>query len=77
MFGLQPLHIIAILVLALLIFGPARLPEIGRAFGRTISEFRNSASTISDEMRKGLDEKPEAPKSGEGPEPPYTPKTNA
>ncbi len=84
MFGLQPLHIIVILVLALLIFGPARLPEIGRAFGRSIAEFRHSATSIQDEMRKGLEDTPE-PKSSGGPEPKSsgpepksdTPSTNA
>lgn len=68
MFGLQPLHIIAILVLALLIFGPSRLPEIARAFGRSLNEFRHSATSMQDELRKGLDEKPEA-SAGNGPEP--------
>ncbi len=60
MFGLQPIHLIAILVVALLIFGPSRLPEIGKAIGRSISEFREAASTAQDELKKGLDEKPKA-----------------
>lgn len=58
MFGLQPWHLIAILVVALIIFGPSRLPEIGRAIGKSISEFRDAASTVQDEVKKGLDEKP-------------------
>ena len=40
-FGLQPTHLIIILVVALLIFGPSRLPEIGRAMGKTIREFQS------------------------------------
>jgi sec-independent protein translocase protein TatA len=60
MFGLQPIHLIAILVVALLIFGPSRLPEIGKAIGRSISEFREAASTAQDELKKGLDEKPKS-----------------
>jgi TatA/E family protein of Tat protein translocase len=70
MFGLQPLHIVVILALALLIFGPSQLPNIARSLGRSINEFRNSASSMSDELKKGLDEKPavtevktDAPKS--------------
>jgi TatA/E family protein of Tat protein translocase len=70
MFGLQPLHIIVILALALLIFGPSQLPAIARSLGRSINEFRQSASSMSDELKKGLDEKPattevktDAPKS--------------
>lgn len=34
--------LILILVIALIIFGPSKLPELGRAFGRTLSEFKNS-----------------------------------
>ncbi len=40
MFGLQPTHLIIILVVALLIFGPSKLPEIGKAMGKTIREFQ-------------------------------------
>ncbi len=58
MFGLQPLHLIVILALALLIFGPSRLPEIGKAIGSSIREFRDAATSAQDEIRKGLDEKP-------------------
>ena len=68
MFGLQPLHIIVVLALALLIFGPSQLPNIARSLGRSINEFRHAAASMTDEMKKGLDEKPtevktDAPKS--------------
>jgi sec-independent protein translocase protein TatA len=56
MFGLQPIHILAIAVVALLIFGPSRLPEISRAFGRSIREFRDAASSVQDEVKKGLED---------------------
>lgn len=36
--------LILILVIALLIFGPQKLPEIGSAFGRTLSEFKKSVN---------------------------------
>ncbi len=57
MLGLQPIHLIVILAVALIIFGPSRLPEIGRAIGKSISEFRDAASSAQGELRKGLDEK--------------------
>ncbi len=60
MFGLQPWHLLAILAVALIIFGPSRLPEIGRAIGKSIAEFRDATSTTGDAIRKGLDEKPKA-----------------
>lgn len=41
-FGLQPTHLIIIAVVALIIFGPSRLPELGRSVGKTIKEFQSA-----------------------------------
>lgn len=42
--------LILILVIALVIFGPKKLPEIGRAFGTTLKEFKKSTrDLVSDE----------------------------
>ena len=38
--------LILILVIALIIFGPKKLPEIGSAFGQTLSAFKKSASDL-------------------------------
>lgn len=38
--------LILILVLALIIFGPSKLPEIGKAAGQTIHEFKNSTNDL-------------------------------
>ncbi|MEQ2526072.1 twin-arginine translocase TatA/TatE family subunit [Robertmurraya yapensis] len=38
--------LILILILALIIFGPKKLPEIGRAFGQTLREFKKSTSSL-------------------------------
>ncbi len=40
MFGLQPIHIVFIFAIGLLIFGPARFGNLGRAFGKMFTEFR-------------------------------------
>lgn len=39
--------LILILVLALIIFGPKKLPEIGRAVGQTLREFKKSARELT------------------------------
>ncbi|PWW28805.1 sec-independent protein translocase protein TatA [Cytobacillus oceanisediminis] len=43
--------LILVLVLALIIFGPSKLPEIGRAFGTTLKEFKKSTrELVSDDQ---------------------------
>ncbi len=42
MFGLQPTHLVIIIVVGLLFFVPARLPKLGRAFGQMFIELRDS-----------------------------------
>lgn len=39
--------LILILVIALVIFGPKKLPEIGKAMGETLKEFRNSTKDLT------------------------------
>jgi sec-independent protein translocase protein TatA len=41
MMGLSPTQILIVLVLALLLFGAKRLPEMGRGLGRSLREFRS------------------------------------
>jgi TatA/E family protein of Tat protein translocase len=50
-FGIQPIHIVIIVVVALLIFGPKKLPEMGRGVGKAISEFRNGTKEMTDNLR--------------------------
>lgn len=50
MMGLGVPEIILILVVALVIFGPGKLPEIGKAFGKSISEFKKAAAEISKDI---------------------------
>ena len=45
-------ELIIILVIALIIFGPRKLPELGRSLGRSLGEFRRA----SNELRNTLDE---------------------
>jgi len=41
---LSPTHLIVLLLLALLIFGPKRLPELGSSLGKTIRDFKHELS---------------------------------
>jgi TatA/E family protein of Tat protein translocase len=64
---LQPTHLLFILVVALLVLGPKRLPEVARSLGRGIRDFR---SAISGEEREHHEEALDAPGAEEptGPE---------
>ncbi|MDR6225241.1 twin-arginine translocase TatA/TatE family subunit [Desmospora profundinema] len=44
---------ILILVIALIIFGPSKLPELGRAFGTTLKEFKKAANDLVSGDGKG------------------------
>lgn len=44
--------LIIILVIVLILFGPRKLPEIGSAVGKTLSEFKKSAKDIMDDDDK-------------------------
>jgi sec-independent protein translocase protein TatA len=45
---LTPTHLIFVLVIALLVLGPKRLPEVGRSLGQGLREFRGSITGHSD-----------------------------
>ncbi|PGS51296.1 twin-arginine translocase TatA/TatE family subunit [Bacillus sp. AFS041924] len=49
--------LILILILALIIFGPKKLPEIGRAFGDTLREFKRSTQGLTNDILEEKDEK--------------------
>ena len=53
-FGMGPTEILLILVLALIVFGPARLPEIMGQIGRAIADFRRATSSLSDEFNRTI-----------------------
>ncbi len=48
----QPLHLILILIVVLIIFGPGKLPDVGKAMGKTIREFKRSAEADIDEQEE-------------------------
>jgi sec-independent protein translocase protein TatA len=58
--NIGPLEIIIVLVVVLLIFGPKRLPDLGRSLGRGMREFKDSVTgKDKDELPEGSAERPE------------------
>lgn len=54
-FGLGPMEILLILIIGLLIFGPDKLPKIGRDLGKAFRAFRKASSDLSNEVTKELE----------------------
>jgi TatA/E family protein of Tat protein translocase len=52
--GMGPGELLVILVLALIIFGPRRLPEIGQSLGKSIREFREASQQITSQFTDEL-----------------------
>ncbi|WLR57431.1 twin-arginine translocase TatA/TatE family subunit [Mesobacillus subterraneus] len=48
--------LILILVIALIIFGTNKLPEIGRAVGKSMREFKNATNGLADDIKKEIGE---------------------
>ena len=62
MFDIGFPELLLILVIALIVFGPKRLPEIGSAIGKGLREFRQASTALTQELTREiqLDEKPKA-----------------
>ena len=45
-------ELIVIFVVALLVFGPRRLPELGRSLGRGLAEFRRASSDLKNSIER-------------------------
>lgn len=68
MFGIGAQELVVILVIALLVFGPKRLPELARSLGRGLGEFRRAST----DLRQSLIDAAEEPRSSPRTPPPET-----
>jgi sec-independent protein translocase protein TatA len=53
--SIGPLELAIVLIIALVIFGPKRLPELGRSVGHGLREFKSSISGDNDEEPRTID----------------------
>jgi sec-independent protein translocase protein TatA len=65
--NIGPIELIIILVIALIVIGPGRLPDVGAALGKSIREFRKASSDITDAAR--VDTSPLPPSAAPAPTP--------
>jgi sec-independent protein translocase protein TatA len=59
--NIGPLEIVVILIIALIVFGPKRLPELGRSMGKGLREFKNSLTSDKDDDDDDVRELERAP----------------
>ena len=59
--NIGPVELIIILVIALIVIGPGRLPDVGSALGKSIREFRKASTDVADATR--IDTSPLPPSS--------------
>ena len=52
MFNMGVTELLLILVIALIFFGPGKLPEIGRAVGKSLNEFKKATSGVLDDEER-------------------------
>jgi len=59
--GIGPLEIVIVLIIVLIIFGPKRLPDLGRSLGRGMREFKESVTGKDKDELPASDEKADKP----------------
>lgn len=55
MFGIGAGEFIVILIVGLIVFGPSKLPEVGRAIGKGLREFRKAQAALSQTLNEPLE----------------------
>ena len=62
-----PLELVIILVIALIILGPGKLPDVGASLGKSIREFRKASSDIQESVTVKVDTSPLPPQAAAAP----------
>src|SRR5215211_2077508 len=68
--GMGPMELMVILVLALIVFGPGKLPEIAGQVGRVVRDFRRMTGDLSSEFNRTLSLEIEERNAAQSPAPP-------
>ncbi len=55
MFGIGPQEIFIIFIIALVIFGPKRLPEVAKSMAKAVNSFKKAANSITEEVKSAAD----------------------
>ena len=71
--NIGPPEVLVILVVALIVLGPNKLPEVARQAGRAMAEFRRVTSGFQDEVRQAFGDEPAPVKPATRPDPWVTP----
>lgn len=62
--NIGPMEIAIVLIIALVVFGPSKLPELGRSAGNGFREFKNSVTGAGDDAADAKAKRIEAPAEG-------------
>ena len=60
MFGIGPTELLVVMILALLLFGPKKMPEIGKSLGAALRELKRTSNEFMSVI-DGVDDEPERP----------------